>query len=60
MFGLHVTELGHVPLAGSCKYGFYKRRRTSWVSEWLLASQEELCSMELIKTYKEASLLLKR
>jgi hypothetical protein len=29
-------------------YGFHKMRGMSWLAEKLVASQEELCSMELV------------
>jgi hypothetical protein len=31
--------------------GFYKMREISWPAEDLLASQEEICSMELISQF---------
>jgi hypothetical protein len=29
-------------------FGFHKRRGLSWLDEWLLDSQERLCSLELV------------
>jgi hypothetical protein len=29
-------------------FGFHKRRGISWLAEWLLASPEELCSMDSV------------
>jgi hypothetical protein len=29
-------------------FGFRKRRRISWLAEWLLVFQKSLCSMELV------------
>jgi hypothetical protein len=31
-------------------YGFHRRRETSWLAEWLLASQE-LCYLEMARTF---------
>jgi hypothetical protein len=33
---------------------FHKSRRIPWLAEWLLASQEGLCHMELVSTEKTA------
>jgi hypothetical protein len=35
----------------SWTFGFHKRRRISWLAEWLSASQERLCSVELLILY---------
>jgi hypothetical protein len=29
-------------------FGFHKRRKVSWLQEWLLASQERICSIEWV------------
>jgi len=37
----------HNLLIANESFGFHKRRGISWRAEWLLDSQEGLCSMEL-------------
>jgi hypothetical protein len=33
-------------------FGFHKMRETSWLAEWLSASQEWPCSMELVRSVR--------
>ena len=39
-----------------CTIGFRKRHRIYWIFYWLLASQEELCSVELVAGWVFAAL----
>jgi hypothetical protein len=42
-------------------FGFHKKQAVTWLAEWLLSSQERLCTMKLVatkKTYSEEEVKL--
>jgi len=46
---LRIGSSGWLLSTWSRTLGLHKRRGISWLDKWLLASQEELCSMEFVK-----------
>jgi hypothetical protein len=49
-YGLDPSDSGQRPVTGSCEPG-NKWRRISWLAEWLSASEEGLCFMELVSIF---------